>query len=72
MSEPVNGPDAAPGRPRQVVSPNAAGMPRWVKVSLLIVAVLVVVAAVLLLTGHGPARHLSMVAWFADAAAGSR
>jgi hypothetical protein len=42
-------------------------MPKWVKVSLLIVAVLAVLAAVLLLTGHGPARHLSSTAVWSTA-----
>ncbi|MGH2681788.1 MAG: hypothetical protein ACRDIX_00985 [Actinomycetota bacterium] len=38
------------------------GMPRWVKVSLIIVAVLVVLVVILALTGvlpgqHGPGQH---------------
>jgi hypothetical protein len=36
------------------------GMPRWVKVSGIIVAVLILLIVVLLLSGgHGPRRHLS-------------
>ena len=37
-------------------------MPRWVKVSLVIVAVLAVLVVVMLLSGHGPSRHLSSTA----------
>lgn len=43
---------------------TASGMPRWVKVFLIVVIVLVVLAVVALLTsrggpgGHGPRRHL--------------
>jgi hypothetical protein len=43
--------------------PNSAGVPRWVKVFGLVLAVLVVLAAlVMLLSGgaHGPGRHLSL------------
>jgi hypothetical protein len=34
------------------------GMPRWVKVFLLIGVALIVLIAVMLLTGHGPGRHM--------------
>lgn len=35
-----------------------AGMPRWVKGFVVAVVVLLVVLAVMLLTGHGPGRHM--------------
>ena len=35
------------------------GMPRWVKVFLLIGLALVVLIVVMLLTGHGPGRHMN-------------
>ena len=44
---------------------GGAGMPRWVKVSLAIAAVLLVLAIAVMLFGggeHGPGRHLSGVA----------
>ena len=34
------------------------GMPRWVKVFLLIGVALIVLITVMLLTGHGPGRHM--------------
>ena len=34
------------------------GMPRWVKVFLVIGVLLLVVIGVAVLTGHGPSRHL--------------
>lgn len=43
--------------------PDAAGVPRWVKVFGLVLAVLVVLAALAMLLGggaHGPGRHLSL------------
>jgi hypothetical protein len=43
-------------------SPDTAddeGTPRWVKVSGIVAAVLVVVLGIMLLTGHGPGRHFS-------------
>lgn len=55
MSEPVDE-GGETGRP---VVGDRAGTPRWVKVSLIIAAVLVLVVAVALLFGgdHGPGRH---------------
>ena len=47
MSEPVQG-----ARP-----PKYAPAPRWVKVSGGFVAAIVVLMAILMLTGHGPGRH---------------
>jgi uncharacterized cupredoxin-like copper-binding protein len=40
---------------------SIAGMPRWVKVFLLVTAVVVLLLIILLLTsgGHGPGRHMS-------------
>ena len=37
--------------------PSYPGTPRWVKVSGIVVIVLVLVVAIMLLTGHGPGRH---------------
>jgi preprotein translocase subunit SecG len=37
---------------------TATGMPRWVKVFLIIAVVLALVVGILLLTGHGPGRHI--------------
>ena len=34
------------------------GMPRWFKVSALVVGLLILVVVVLLFTGHGPGRHI--------------
>ena len=43
--------------------PSPPGMPRWVKVTALVVGILVLVFLVLQLTGiagqHGPGRHMS-------------
>jgi hypothetical protein len=43
-------------------SPKATGMPRWVKVSLIVVGILIAVFVILNLAGmggrHGPSRHL--------------
>ena len=47
--------------PPNWVTPRAtsvAGMPRWVKVFGLIAGLFVVLVVVMLLTGHGPGRHL--------------
>lgn len=51
---PSGGTERQPGKPEKQI-----GMPRWVKVSLILTALLVVLIAILLLTGHGPGRHLS-------------
>ena len=50
----ADAPDAMPGR-----APTA-GMPRWVKVSLIVAAVSAVLVVVMLLVGgeHSPGRHL--------------
>jgi hypothetical protein len=43
-------------------SPDTAddeGTPRWVKVSGIVAAVVVVLVGIMLLTGHGPGRHFS-------------
>ena len=40
--------------------PDAApGMPRWVKLGALVGVVLLVLVVLMLLTGHGPGRHMS-------------
>jgi hypothetical protein len=39
--------------------PSYPGTPRWVKVSGIVVIVLVVLVAIMLLSGHGPGRHTS-------------
>ena len=39
--------------------PSYPGTPRWVKVSGIIVIVLVLLAVIMLLSGHGPGRHTS-------------
>ena len=46
-----------------------APMPRWVKVSIIVGVLLVVLVVVMLLTGHGPGRHLSSGAAAASIAA---
>lgn len=44
-----------PGDPAQM-----PGMPRWVKISLIVALVAVLLVVILLLSGgHGPGRHLS-------------
>jgi hypothetical protein len=43
-------------------SPDTAddeGMPRWVKVSGIVAAIVVVLLAIMLLSGHGPGQHFS-------------
>ena len=55
--------DHAPDDHAEPTTPAAgsAGMPRWVKVSLAVAAVLLVLAVALMLFGggdHGPGRHL--------------
>jgi len=54
--------------------PDAAddeGMPRWVKVSGIVAAIVVVLLGIMLLSGHGPGRHFSHASGVAgDAAAG--
>ena len=56
MTEPA--PESEPGPRRDSPPP---GMPRWVKVSLLVVAALLLIFVILKLTGaggeHGPGRH---------------
>ncbi|MFE9031067.1 hypothetical protein ACFYOA_33215 [Streptomyces iakyrus] len=75
MADPSQEPDTrdettdAPGRAA------SAGMPRWVKVSGLVVLVLAVLVAVMLLVhgpgGHGPGRHFGGQAPLVDATAGT-
>lgn len=51
--------------------PSPAGMPRWVKVSLIVAAVLVVLLVAGMLIGggqHGPGRHLNSSAGLDTAA----
>ena len=54
---------AEPSRPTDAHSETPLRMPRWVRVALIVVGVLVVLFVVLRLTGvggeHGPGRHLS-------------
>lgn len=38
---------------------SGSGMPRWVKGFAIAAAVLVLLIIIMLLTGHGPGRHLS-------------
>ena len=50
MTDPPHPPDAPPGPPAR---------PRWVKVSGIIIAVVLLLLVILAITGgHGPARHL--------------
>lgn len=54
--------------------PSPAGMPRWVKIFLIVAAVLVVLLVAGMLIGggqHGPGRHLNSTAGL-DAAATAR
>ncbi len=37
--------------------PSYPGTPRWVKATGIVVILLVVLVAIMLLTGHGPGRH---------------
>ena len=46
-----------PGRRESPQRPVSTEMPRWVKVSLIVLAALAVLVAVALLNGHGPAQH---------------
>ena len=39
--------------------PPYPGTPRWVKASGIVVIVLILLAAIMLLSGHGPGRHTS-------------
>jgi hypothetical protein len=54
---------AEPGRRTDADSETPPRMPRWVRVTLIVVAVLLVLFVVLRLTGvggeHGPGRHMS-------------
>lgn len=56
MTEPTH--ESEPGTSNEVAPP---GMPRWLKVSLMVVAALVLLFVILQLTGvggqHGPGRH---------------
>ena len=58
MTDPNTEPDAG----RRIDAGSPPGMPRWVKVSAIIVGVLILLFVVVQLTGvagrHGPARHL--------------
>jgi hypothetical protein len=47
-------------------------MPRWVKASLIIAGILVSLIIVMLLTGHGPGRHLSGANVFSSATTEAR
>ena len=59
MSDPIPGPDLD----RDLGGGTPPGMPRWVKVTAIVVGVLILVFLVLQLTGiagdHGPGRHSS-------------
>ncbi|TFV79370.1 hypothetical protein E4P39_01630 [Blastococcus sp. CT_GayMR19] len=56
-------PNPAPDLDRDLDGGTPPGMPRWVKVSAIVVGVLILVFLVLQLTGiagdHGPGRHSS-------------
>ena len=39
--------------------PSYPGTPRWVRAFGIVVIVLIVLVAILLLSGHGPGRHIS-------------
>ena len=45
------------GNPSPRDDEGSAGVPRWVKVSGIVGAAVAVLIVVLLLAGHGPARH---------------
>jgi hypothetical protein len=62
MADPPRGPDT--GEDADVAADHGSppGMPRWVKVSGIIVAVLVLLVVIVMLIsggGHGPRRHAS-------------
>jgi hypothetical protein len=50
-----------PSRHRGISSDQPPGVPGWVKISAIVVAILIVVVVVAMLWGgnHGPGRHLS-------------
>ena len=50
------------GEERSVTPAEEPGMPRWVKVSLIIAAAVAALIVILLLFGgdHGPSRHMTM------------
>lgn len=60
MSEAADRPDASdePGRAAPS-GPTSTGVPRWVKMFIIIGVVLAVALVIMLATGHGPGRHLS-------------
>jgi hypothetical protein len=56
MADPINYPDTGVGPDRE----SPPGMPRWVKVSAIIIGVLALVVVAIMLIGggdHGPDRH---------------
>ena len=62
MSDPGNGPERTSGVAPDEEQPSAGGMPRWAKISLIVVGALVALFIVLNLAGlggeHGPGRHM--------------
>jgi hypothetical protein len=58
-AHPGPGPGREPGSETGPGAGSAAGTPRWVKVFGSIGLVLALLLAIMLLTGHGPGRHLS-------------
>jgi hypothetical protein len=62
MTDPPRDADAQPDRGKDTAGGAHPGLPRWVKVSGIIVAVLVLVLVVVMLFSggnHGPSRHAS-------------
>lgn len=60
MADPSSG--SGRGDHRDRVSGVPPAIPRWVKVSGIVVAVLVLIVVVMLLSGHGPGRHSALAA----------
>ena len=60
MTDPQNGAEADNENPTDAARAGHPGLPRWVKLSAIVVVILVVaVVAILLIAGgeHGPGRH---------------
>ncbi|GAA1804746.1 hypothetical protein GCM10009682_28030 [Luedemannella flava] len=57
MHEPATGSEE-PQRPVGSDDASASGMPRWVKVFLIVAVAVAALVVAALITGHGPGRHM--------------